>query len=64
MRKLVILIIVLTLLLTTGCSVESKGIVDKEVYSDCPFGNVDCEYPGSCGQYIDTNNNDICDHGE
>ena len=24
----------------------------------------DCEYPGDCGQYIDSNNNDLCDHGE
>ena len=30
--------------------------------ADCPFGEVDCEFPGECGAYIDTNADRICDH--
>jgi hypothetical protein len=33
-------------------------------WDDCPFGRVNCTYPGECGRYIDTNNNGICDHSE
>lgn len=33
-------------------------------WDDCPKGLVNDPYPGSCGQYIDTNNNGICDHSE
>ena len=33
-------------------------------WDDCPFGKVNCTYPGECGRYIDTNNNGICDHSE
>ncbi|WP_423792148.1 hypothetical protein ACPB8Q_05325 [Methanocaldococcus indicus] len=33
-------------------------------WNDCPFGRVNCTYPGECGRYIDTNNNGICDHSE
>jgi len=31
---------------------------------DCPYGRVNDPYPGQCGLYTDTNNNQICDHGE
>ena len=65
MQKLVILISILALLLTAGCSVESIGIDNEEaIHSDCPHGEVNCEYPGNCARYVDTNNNDICDHSE
>ncbi len=33
-------------------------------WNDCPFGEVNCTYPGKCGRYIDTNHNGICDHSE
>ncbi|CAB3288714.1 conserved exported protein of unknown function [Methanocaldococcus lauensis] len=33
-------------------------------WNDCPYGRVNCTYPGECGRYIDTNNNGICDHSE
>ncbi|ADC70102.1 conserved hypothetical protein [Methanocaldococcus sp. FS406-22] len=33
-------------------------------WNDCPFGRVNCTYPGECGRYIDTNHNGICDHSE
>lgn len=31
---------------------------------DCPFGLTDDPYPGECGRYIDTNNDNICDHSQ
>ena len=33
-------------------------------WNDCPFGRVNCTYPGECGRYIDTNHDGICDHSE
>ncbi|WP_064496614.1 hypothetical protein [Methanocaldococcus jannaschii] len=33
-------------------------------WNDCPYGRVNCTYPGECGRYIDTNHNGICDHSE
>ena len=33
-------------------------------WDDCPYGRVNCTYPGECGRYVDTNNNNICDHSE
>lgn len=42
------------------------SIVTTFAWDDCPFGvtDSDCEFPGACGRYIDTNNNQICDHSE
>ena len=31
---------------------------------DCPYGKLSDPYPGSCAFYLDTNNNQICDHSE
>lgn len=38
----------------------------KEIasWSDCPYGKINDPYPGSCGLYLDTNNNKICDRSE
>jgi len=35
-------------------------------WDDCPYGitNSSCYYPGYCSRYVDTNNNNICDHSE
>jgi hypothetical protein len=30
-------------------------------WDNCPFGEVNENYPGSCGRYIDTDNDNICD---
>jgi small-conductance mechanosensitive channel len=30
-------------------------------WDNCPFGEVNETYPGSCGRYIDTDNDNICD---
>ncbi|WP_456472249.1 hypothetical protein [Methanocaldococcus sp.] len=39
-------------------------IFSSYAWNDCPFGMVNCTYPGKCGRYVDTNNNGICDHSE
>jgi len=31
---------------------------------DCPFGKINDPYPGLCDLYLDTNQNQICDHSE
>jgi hypothetical protein len=31
---------------------------------DCPFGLTNDPYPGECGRYIDTDNDNICDHSQ
>ncbi len=30
----------------------------------CPFGEIDCEFPGDCVRYIDQDKNKICDRSE
>ena len=30
-------------------------------WENCPFGEVNESYPGTCGRYIDTDNDNICD---
>lgn len=30
--------------------------------ADCPFRTQDCEFPGDCGLYVDTNHDGFCDH--
>jgi len=46
-------------------TIINKGFV-KEIYAwdDCPKGLTNDAYPGSCPQYIDTDENGICDHSE
>jgi hypothetical protein len=38
-------------------------ILNQNVYAweNCPFGEVNESYPGTCGRYIDTDNDNICD---
>jgi len=33
-------------------------------FGDCPFGKVDCKFPGECMGYQDINQNNICDRSE
>ncbi|MCU0678899.1 MAG: DUF4405 domain-containing protein [Planctomycetes bacterium] len=33
-------------------------------WEDCPFNEVNEPYPGTCGRYLDTDGNGICDHSE
>lgn len=60
--KKIILIVLLLLILVNGCS--TKADISKSIETDCPRGEVNDPYPGKCGQYIDENNNDICDNSE
>jgi hypothetical protein len=46
------LFLFLTILLSTS-------IVNA--WDNCPFGEVNEPYPGTCGRYIDTDNDNICD---
>ncbi|NPA63023.1 MAG: hypothetical protein GXN95_05675 [Methanococci archaeon] len=39
-------------------------ITTSFAWNDCPYGRVNCTYPGECGRYIDTNHDGICDHSE
>ena len=65
MQKIVVGALILALFLTVGCSAEGIMMNNEEVHDlDCPFGETNCEYPGNCGKYVDTNKNDICDHNE
>ena len=43
---------------------ENKELnkIETDKRSDCSFGEVDCEFPGDCGSYIDINNDGVCDH--
>ncbi|MBW9223882.1 hypothetical protein KKP90_04825 [Methanothermococcus sp. SCGC AD-155-E23] len=54
MKKFTILLIIFTILPL------------NLAWNDCPYGitNSSCLYPGYCNLYIDTNNNNICDHCE
>ena len=63
MQKSIVAIILLSLVLIAGCSVQSTENTE-ETHTDCPFENVNCEYPGECGRYIDKDGNEICDHSE
>jgi hypothetical protein len=37
------------------------GATLVNAWENCPFGEVDEPYPGTCGRYIDTDNDNICD---
>jgi hypothetical protein len=34
------------------------------LWDDCTKLQEDCSYPGSCGSYIDTNKDNVCDHSQ
>jgi len=37
---------------------------NKANMPDCPFGKINCEFPGDCGRYVDSDNDKICDHSQ
>jgi hypothetical protein len=41
--------------------ISSIGIPQSLAWNNCPFGVVNDSYPGLCGRYIDTDNDQICD---
>jgi NapH/MauN family ferredoxin-type protein len=45
--------------------IDAYIVVQKTSTStDCPTGRVDCEFPGDCASYIDTNGDKVCDHSQ
>lgn len=46
--------------------IPQKDILQKPLSPsiDCPFGKTECEFPGDCGRYVDSDGNRICDHSE
>ena len=67
MKRIIILLFILIML--TSCSQEviideNKKIKEKTTNSNCPFEEVNCEYPGNCGRYVDSDDNSICDNSE
>ena len=62
----IVVLSIIGLLLLTGCAVEAT---EKEVYHNplvetCTRGMSDDPYPGTCGQYIDLNEDGLCDRGQ
>lgn len=63
--RAIIVIAVLAVFLVAGCVSQDQPEPDVvESSLDCPKGMVNDPYPGSCGQYIDADDNGICDHSE
>jgi hypothetical protein len=65
----IILTLILLLMLTTlvGCAQETleTKTLEENIYSgSCPKGLINDPYPGECGQYIDKNNDNICDRSQ
>ena len=57
------LVLVLGVLLIQGYVGEGVIVGDRESVSlGCPFGEVDCTYPGNCGRFIDVDEDGVCDH--
>jgi hypothetical protein len=55
-------VLLLLLLLLLACSPEQPAVdITQE---ECPNGMVNDPYPGSCMDYIDLNQNGICDRSE
>ena len=43
---------------------DSSSALAEDGWDDCPRGETNCEYPGICRSYVDTNNDGICDRGQ
>ncbi len=63
MKRIIFIFFILVSIFTLGCSAEATNEVE-DTQVNCPFGNIDCEYPGDCGRYLDTDNNELCDHSK
>lgn len=57
-----IFIILFILVFLFGCTTNAETLTGNSVA--CPKGITDDPYPGSCGMYIDQNENGYCDLGE
>jgi len=57
-RRIHIHSVILTLFIMGFISLGSMNVL---AWDNCPFGETDEPYPGSCGRYIDTDKDNICD---
>jgi hypothetical protein len=77
MRAKIVIALTLLMLLSSllaGCSQEKGTADDQQNVSlsqntlsggaECPRGVEDDPYPGSCGLYVDKNNDGFCDLGQ
>ena len=39
----------------------SIGAIPAQAWDNCPFGEINESYPGTCGRYTDTDQDNICD---
>jgi len=53
MKKIIFVLLLLAL-------VPSSALA----WDDCLHNEIDCSYPGDCVRYIDTDNDEICDHSQ
>jgi len=51
-------IFIISILLLT---LISLGATSAQAWDNCPFGEINESYPGTCGRYIDTDQDNICD---
>jgi hypothetical protein len=67
MRKKIVLI-ALSMLLIIGIAGTFWGpsiaLAATSIWNSCPKGKVNDTYPGDCNDYIDTNNDRICDRSQ
>ena len=64
MKKPMIALFIILLLVGLLGMEQSVLAADPEPWDSCPRAIVDCEYPGICRAYIDTNNDNICDRSQ
>jgi hypothetical protein len=38
--------------------------ISLAAWNDCPYDEKECEYPGECPKYLDTDEDSICDHSQ
>ena len=62
MQKIIFILLIVSLVLITGCSTEA--IEEDTFETECPHGLVNDPYPGKCGLYMDKDSNQICDYSE
>ena len=53
MKKIILSLLLLISIPTTALA-----------WDDCPYGEINCPYPGDCSRYIDTDGDEICDHSQ
>ena len=62
--KTVFMIAMLFLIVACTAIAEDATYYHNELADTCPKGMTDDPYPGSCGQYIDINDDGFCDKGQ